>query len=419
MSQKTPLLKNKKLLFAISVVISLLFWLYISVAVRTSGETTIESVGVNINVQSGILGQMGLSVIEGGETTVKVVVSGSRTVIGGVTAEDISIAPSLSGVSGAGKYDLKLIPTNVSSKNFEIVSVIPETVSVKFDKYVDKPIKIDYEIEGEYNIPDEFLQEQIFVEPSEVVITGPEKDIYDIEKAVVKVEMSGDYIDTQKISGKIILTDADKNPVSYNEKEITLSVDEAFVCVPIHEIKVLPVRFSFTNVPKGLDVSNLEYTLSMDSLKVEGESDVLRKYSDIFIGYVDYKEIDTEQTSFYFDIDLPEGLSSLEDEDYIRIDFNLDDYTEASFNLSNINIINVPEGYKATSNVNKFAVNIIGPESVLKELSANDMIVEVDLSSREIKQTGQYKIQADVILPSGQFAWAKGTQLIAVTIKEQ
>ena len=87
--------------------------------------------------------------------------------------------------------------------------------------------------------------------------------------------------------------------------------------------------------------------------------------------------------------------------------------------MSNINIINIPEGYKATSNVNKLTVTVIGPEDVLKGLSANDMIVEVDLSTREIKQTGQYKVQADVILPGGQFAWAKGTQLIAVTIKEQ
>lgn len=419
MNQKTPLVKNKKFLVAVSILISLLFWLYISVAVSTSGETIIESVGVNINVQSGILGQMGLSVIEGGETTVKVVISGSRTIIGGVTAEDITIAPSLSGVSGAGKYDLKLIPTNVSGKNFEIVSVYPETVSVKFDKYVDKPIRIDYEIIGDYNIPDEYLQEQVYVEPAEVILTGPEKDISDIDHALVKVEMSGDYTVTQKIQGEIILTDSEKNPISYNEKEVRLDVDTASVCVPIHEVKDFPVRFSFTNVPKNLDVSKLNYALSMDSVRVEGEHDIIRKYSDVFLGYINFKEIDFENSSFYLNIDLPEGLSRLESANSVKLDFNLDDYSEATFNLSNINIINIPEGYKATSNVNKLTVTVIGPEDILKGLSANDMIVEVDLSTREIKQTGQYKVQADVILPGGQFAWAKGTQLIAVTIKEQ
>lgn len=419
MSQKTPLMKNKKFLAAVSIIISLLFWLYISVAVSTSGETTIESVGVNINVQSGILGQMGLSVIEGGETTVKVVISGSRTVIGGVTAEDITIAPSLSGVSGAGKYDLKLVPTNVSGKNFDIVSVFPETVSVKFDKYVDKPIKIDYEIVGDYNIPDEYLQEQIYVEPAEVILTGPEKDIYDIDHALVKVEMSGDYTVTQKLQGDIILTDSDKNPISYNEKEVRLNVETAAVCVPIHEIKDLPVRFAFTNIPKGFDVSKLGYTLSTDSVRVEGENEIIRKYSDIFLGYIDFKEIDLENSSFDLNVDLPEGLTSIENTDFVKLDFNLEDYSEATFNVSTINVINVPEGYKATPNVKKLTVDIIGPESVLKELSANDLVVEVDLSSREIKQTGQYKVQADVILPGEQVAWARGTQLIAVTIKEQ
>ena len=125
MNKKDSIFKNKKVLWALSLAVSVVIWLIVSTVLRPTGETTVSGVGVNINIQSGILGQMGLSAIEGGEATVDVVISGRRSVIGGVTAEDISVSPSLSGVSGAGKYSLKLIAKNTSGKDFEIISVSP------------------------------------------------------------------------------------------------------------------------------------------------------------------------------------------------------------------------------------------------------------------------------------------------------
>ena len=96
--------KDKRIMFIISLAASFILWLTVSLVIRPTGEVVVQGVGVNVNVQSGILAELGLSAIEGGENTVNVTISGSRSVIGGVSAEDISITPSLSGVSGAGIY---------------------------------------------------------------------------------------------------------------------------------------------------------------------------------------------------------------------------------------------------------------------------------------------------------------------------
>ena len=84
-----------------------------------------------------------------------------------------------------------------------------------------------------------------------------------------------------------------------------------------------------------------------------------------------------------------------------------------------INIINIPQGYKVTSNASKVAVTLIGPAEVINNISEKDIVVQVDLSTREITQTGQYRIQADVFLPGGENAWATGTYSITITVKEQ
>ena len=158
MKIKSGFMKDKRVLAAVSLIASFILWLIISTVIRPTGETTVSGVGVNINIQSGLLSEMGLSAIEGGERTVEVVISGSRSVIGGVTAEDIVVRPSLSDVSGAGTYSLELVAENTSNKDFEIVSVSPEKMTVKFDKYVDKTVPVVYSVTGEYSVPDNYLQ---------------------------------------------------------------------------------------------------------------------------------------------------------------------------------------------------------------------------------------------------------------------
>ena len=411
--------KDKRVLFVISLAVSFILWLTVSLLLRPTGEVVVQGVGVNVNVQSGILGELGLSVIEGGEKTVNVTISGSRSVIGGVSAEDISITPSLSGVSGAGIYELDLKAVNNSSKDFEIVGVHPSTMVVKFDKYIDKTVKLQYSINGEYNIPDEFIQEEIYLDPVSVVVTGPEKDLESIEGARVEVFLTGDYSETIAAVGEITLLDSEGNPANYNRNEITTDIEVATVYIPVHKTARLPVIFDYTNVPKYFSTENIRYFVSVEDVLVEGEDYIIDRYSDIFLGYVDIRDITLENTTFTFPIILPEGLATDFYEEETIIAFDLTDYVESTFNVTQINIINEPANYKVTANTSKVTVTIIGPAEVVNALSANDIVVEVDLSTREISQTGQYRIQAEVFLPGGENAWAIGRYSITITVKEK
>lgn len=411
--------KDKRVLFIISIAISFVLWLVVSLVLRPTGEVVVPGVGVNVNVQSGILAELGLSAIEGGETTVNVTISGSRSVIGGISAEDISVSPSLSGVSGAGEYTLDLRAVKNSSKDFEIVSINPSAMNVKFDKYVDKTLELEYRIIGDYNIPDEFIQEEIYTDPKQIVITGPEKDLEKIEGAVVEVVLSGDYEETIAAVGEVVLVDKDGNPVIYNEKEITMDFEVATVYIPVHKTAEYPLVFDYTNVPKYFNAENINYSLSAVDVLVEGEDYLVDRFREIFLGYVDMRNITLENPSVSFAINLPEGLTLRDFEDEVTIDFDLEGYVESTFNATQINIINAPKEYKVTANTSKVAVTLIGPEEVINAISAKDIVVEVDLSTREITQTGQYRIQAEVFLPGGQNAWAIGTYAITITVKEQ
>ena len=415
----SAIFKDKRIVFLISLLLSFLLWMTVSLVLRPTGEVIVSGVGVNVNVQSGILGELGLSAIEGAESTVNVTISGSRSVIGGVSAEDISISPSLSGVSGAGSYELDLRATNTSSKDFEIVNISPAKILVKFDKYVDKVVPLKYNIIGDYNIPDEFIQEEIYTTPSQIVVTGPEIDLAEIECAFVDVVLSGDYNETIAAVGEVFLADKDENYLDYNKDEISLDNEVATVYVPVHKTANLPVSFDYRNVPEFFDPANLNYTISATDILVEGEDNIINKYSDIFLGYVDIRVLTLENPSVKFDVKLPEGLTAQNFVGDIYLNFDFTDYIETTFNATQINIINVPKEYKVTSNTSKVAVTLMGPAEVINSLSAKDIVIQLDLSTREISQTGQYRVQADVFLPGGENAWAIGTYSITITVKEQ
>lgn len=415
----SAIFKDKRIVFLISLLLSFLLWMTVSLVLRPTGEVVVSGVGVNVNVQSGILGELGLSAIEGAESTVNVTISGSRSVIGGVSAEDISISPSLSGVSGAGSYELDLRATNTSSKDFEIVNISPAKILVKFDKYVDKVVPLKYNIIGDYNIPDEFIQEEIYTTPSQIVVTGPEIDLAEIECAFVDVVLSGDYNETIAAVGEVFLADKDENYLDYNKDEISLDNEVATVYVPVHKTANLPVSFDYRNVPEFFDPANLNYTISATDILVEGEDNIINKYSDIFLGYVDIRVLTLENPSVKFDVKLPEGLTAQNFVGDIYLNFDFTDYIETTFNATQINIINVPKEYKVTSNTSKVAVTLMGPAEVINSLSAKDIVIQLDLSTREISQTGQYRVQADVFLPGGENAWAIGTYSITITVKEQ
>lgn len=409
--------KDKRIVFALSILLSFVLWLVVSLFLRPTGEIVISGVGVNVNVQSGILGELGLSAIEGAERTVDVTISGQRSVIGGISAEDISISPSLSGVTGAGIFELELRASNNSSKEFEIVNISPSTIIVKFDKYIDKIISVEYIINGEYNIPDEYIQEEIFTDPKEIVITGPEIDISTIDRAIVEVELNGDFESTFSVAGELVLVDKDGEPVAYNPEKVTLSDYTATVNVPVHKMAKMPISFDYINVPAFFDTSKIRYSLSTDSIIVEGEDYYINKYSEFFVGYVDMSLISLDNPSFRFNVILPEGLTIQDYVDEVNIDFDLEGYVEREFNVTQINIINDPKEYKVTSNAQKISVKLIGPEDVIDSLSAKDIVVEVDMSTREISQTGQYRVRANVFLPGGENAWAIGDYSVTITAK--
>lgn len=418
MNKINGLMHNKTFLVILSLLSAVIIWFTVVTVVSDEGMHTIQGVPVNINVQAGVLGQMGLNPIEGGETTVEAVVFGSRRVIGGVSVEDITVTASLAGVSGAGTYELSLVANNSSDKDFEILSISPASMTVKFDRFVDKTFYPEYELTGDYSIPDGYLLESISTSPDEIVVSGPEKDVANISKIIAFAEFSG--ILEQTTSSEAVLHFMDKNneEININPEQIKLSEDNTKVIMSLLRTKPLNARFEYMNVPKSFPVEQLKSKMSIDSIYVAGPTNVVGNYEDLLTGYIDISEITPENKSFSFDVNLPESFINTENVEYVQVDFDLEGYVERDYYVRNIVVMNVPVSYDLNVLSQQITVKMVGPEEVLDNLTAGDIVAEIDISDRTIK-TGQYMTPVKISVPNGALAWAVGDYNTAVIVRER
>jgi len=402
---------NKRLLMLFSLLIAITIWALVIVLVYPNQTVTIRDVPVNVDVTNTDVGKMGLSAIRISSPQVNVVVDGKRSVIGGLGAADIHIAASLDGVTGPGTYDLQLFAQNPSG-DYELISINPSQVSVKFDKVISKTLKVETEVSG-ISIPDGFLKGNEIANPHDVVVTGPETDVNLVTRAVVRLNKKLTISSTETFKENIILLDENSNVVTSPDLKMDKSTAE--VTIQVLKVRELPITINYTNIPQGFPVDSLSYTISTPSIKVAGPTYSVDNYTSIPAGYVDFRTIDLGKT-INFDIQMPTGFVNIDNLQSVTVTFDTAGMIKKTFYVRTINVINAPAGYTFTVTTKSLGVTIIGTKSIVDSLTAGDIVAEIDAGERDVT-VGQSKLPVNVYVPNKGLVWAIGTAEAYVNVQ--
>ncbi|MEG1778560.1 MAG: CdaR family protein [Oscillospiraceae bacterium] len=411
---KDALSKNG-LLKIVSLVIAFVTWFIVANSISDDSRFGIQDVPVDMNIlSSSVMSKLGLEATGADELKVDVVVQGKRYIIGNLTAADVKIVPDLSKVQGAGTYPISLTGSDVNQKGFEVVSINPSTVAVRFDRFASKKLTIETDITG-VSSPEGYLIENEIVSPKEIIITGPETDVSKVSRCVAMVKVGETLKDSYSVKTDIKLLDSDGNLV--DTKYISMDTKDAQVTIPILKTKEVDLTTGFINMPEGFPENELKFNISKDTLKIAGPAATVDEMGEFTLGYIDMKNLGPDSV-FSYDVKLPSGFVNVENVKTVQVAFDSTGYTSAKFTLTNIMPINVPIGYEV--NVETLQLNdveIIAPEDIMDSLSAGDLIAEVDLSEREING-GNYTFPVSVYSPSGLPVWAMGNYEAIVSIKK-
>jgi len=410
---------DDKYMRILSVFIAIIIWGVVVTLISTEAESTVDSVPITMEQSQAVLSNMGLSVIEMETTTATLTVEGERLAVGSLTSDDFIVVVQTESVNGPGLYSLPLTAYKRSADDrYQIIegSLSPNSVEVKLDLVVDQKMNIEIELE-EMAVADGYIAQDAYCTPAQVTLSGPEEALSQVVRVAVKHVFNEEVDEASRFTEQILLYD--KNGEIIEDDHITLSDSHAEIMVPVLKSKTVPLEISFLNVPEGFPLEQLEYVLSAQEIGIAGPPDEVDNITAINVGYINFKQM-TPSSVYAFEVPLPVDFVNLDNVTSVTVNIDMADMAlQYFYNITNFDIINVPANFEVENSLDALSsVRIVGDIDLLGALTADDIVVQVDLSDRNLKK-GQFSVPVRVLIPDRGLVWAVGDYTTVVTVTEK
>ena len=432
------LIYNKKFLVTVSIIISVAVWFVAMIERNPIREQVFSDVSVSVSVDNTSAQSLGLGIVSDVSSykfTVKI--SGPNYIVSTIKSTDFLLSASVSEVNAPGTYSLSVTGSrNSYISGYSFVSIEPSAIDVTFDYIDTKTYKITPKIVG-VSAEEGLVAETPIISDKEqenITIKGPREILSKIDSVGSLTELSkntvlsssqtydsdivlynenGDILYRYEAGGSIV--DGDGAKVENNP--LTLSFTTIKVTQPISKKATFNVNIKFTNIPSGLNVSDvLSPTVDHSKAAVLGSPEVIEKMESIELSSIDFRSISASSTGeFEVTPSLPDGVKLVDNIEYFKVKLNLSDLEEKTFNISDIKYNGLSSGLSAKSDTIK-NVKICGQKSVMENLKVSDIYAEIDLSD---KTAGEHT--SEVLIKSYSYPdiWQVGSYSSSVTISNK
>lgn len=406
------LLDNDRVLLLLSFFIAVMMWSYVVVYVSNQHTTTIYNVPINMQYRSSVYQSMGLDVIEMDIHTVNVSVTGPRSAIGDLTADDIVIYPNITAIEGRGTYTLTLTAEPTSAvKNFTINSMNHSTVNVRFDKVITKEFTVETDI-STIVVGADKMADRPTANPASLSITGPEYKVSSIKRVVCATVTNEVLNRSAVLPGQIKLYDENGGEIDHN----LLSFDKETVdiTIPIMKEVTLPIKVEYINAPFGFDTSVLKMSLSVNEIRLAVPAQTADSLTEFVAGYIDLSTLHTDRP-YVIDIKLPTGYRNMDEITQVNATVSSENLMERTVNVDEIKILNDANNSIQVLTQIISNVTVIGEKEVVEKLSNGSVIAQIDASRLSAAQ-GQQTVEVSFIIPSTDSAYVKGVYTATIKI---
>jgi YbbR domain-containing protein len=196
---------------------------------------------------------------------------------------------------------------------------------------------------------------------------------------------------------------------------VTAEVAEVHLDVKIQRWKEIPLKLELKYGGGALE-NNTSVKIDPVSIRVCGSELLLEDLNEIVLGTVDLSTLEENLTQTYT-ITMPEGVTNMTGKTEATVTIQFVGLTIREFEVSQIEVINVPEGldYDLLNEVVK--VRLRGAISLINQLNPEDIVLTVDLSGKEI---GSFTIKPAITFKGDQYVTlgAVGPHSVSIAVKE-
>lgn len=367
--------KRKILNMALAVLISMGLWLYVVNVENPTGSGHLRDLAVEVQGEE-TLESRGLMVTELSQERMNLKVTGKKKTLMRLDKKNVYLTVDVSSITEVGEWDLTcrpVFPTQVSTDSITVSSWNDMKVTVTVRKQESKTIPVRGEFIG--TEADGCLAGAVETDPATLVVKGPSESLDQVSYALVQVggESVSDTIQEQ-INVVLMGTDGQAADV----KNVTISATSVQVTVPVRRVVSIPLTVTLQS-GGGATAEDADCTISPASVTVVEEGDGSDLPESISLGTIDLSQV-YGKTSYSLPIQLPEGVTGWNCPSFATVTLSLEKLASRQMATENITLKNVPQGYTAQLVNPKLYVWVRGDPSLVAQLDANQIAVEVDLA---------------------------------------
>lgn len=401
---------SKWVYILLSLLLAVMFWMYVRLEVDPEDSTTIHNVPIELTGTNVLTGQ-GLTVTGISTETVDLRVSATVSVIDNLIRyrDDIYIPLDVSRLTeGENRltYQPKW-PENFNTSDVVLQGKDPGTITVTVGKLYTSTFNVDFRLDGQ--VAEGYQMGTPTIEPTTVTVSGSAEEVSKVAKVVAVLE--NENLD-QRFAGDLPLTllDSQGNPLT--DLNVTLSSDTAYVVVPVVVEKEVRLTVNFQN-GGGATEDDITYDIDPKTITVSGEESDINNLTELSIGSIDLAKVVGTNT-FTFPISLDPSLENVSGETDATVTVTVKGLDTKVFTVDNISIIQPANGYTGVAVTQEKQITVRGKTEDLEAVDASQLRIVADLT--DYTSTGQISVPVRVYLDTNRSVGVIGEYSIVVNI---
>lgn len=384
--QLRKIYKSNTFLIIFSVLCAMMLW---SVLVAADGTLTREKVFTDVELTmtgADTLKTNGYIVVDDAQSvlpTVRLTVEVTQSNYSRATAANFSPRVDVSKIRATGEQTVEI--TFGSSVYGKVISCEPSSVTLNVERYISSN-RIPVVVETEGTLKEGLWMETPSLDPTYIAVSGPRSVVNSIKRVAAKFDLgllNGESV-TQRNAVPFVLEDAEGKPVDTSKLRTTyqsILIDTVTVETDVYPQKALPIDTTgaYTGEPaEGYEVTGV--TVQPDTVLVAADAGVLEQMSAAVLDApIDITDATTSQSVTVRIKKLTDAQNMSIGETLVRIEI-AEKQRERTFKNVPILITGVQETQQVKLSSKSAHVTLSGPYHFIENLTADDIILNVDLA---------------------------------------
>ncbi|MCI8956267.1 MAG: hypothetical protein HFG29_04645 [Eubacterium sp.] len=377
----------------VALVVAALIWL--TVINMTDPEKTVMIYGIPVEItHEDAISDMEMVYEVRSDKYVNITISGKRSVVSGLSADDFKATASLKELSKVNSVPIEVVAKQGSkARKVTIEKQSVQTLMIEVEQIKKENFDIQVEYSGKAAAG--FVPSKYTLSKNNVSITAPNSILNSIDRVVAECELEGNSTDfTNKC--RLLLYDSKGNII--RTKHVKMSSRQVYVTVQIDEEKEVPIEIGNIGKPaKGYEIKST--ILSLDKVKLVGDNEVLNNIDRILLEKdIDISKAKDEYTKT-FDLKkyIPAGVT-INGETTVKIEIEIGKMATKNFeiNASDIEIKN--QGENKIRIMDNVKVTLQGENEVISKISSKDIKASINVDKLD---KGEHSIPLNLKVPEG------------------